>query len=141
MSGVTKRQHAVYKAEIKSGVAWSGAYILPAHAQAALDKLAQSAWWKRRTKVRRLELRWKPGNVFCYGHQCGDDETLGIVIVNASALSPGVLFHEAAHVLTYDEVEDHGPRWMRAYVAIVTRQFGPWAGELLQEAFEQDGLW
>jgi len=141
VSGVTKRQHEIYKAEIRSGVAWSGAYILPAHAQAALDALCRMAWWRRRTKVRHIELRWKPGNVFCYGHQDTEDEARGFITVNAASLAPGVLFHEAAHVLTHDEDEDHGPRWMRAYVGIVERRFGAWASELLQEAFEEAGLW
>lgn len=139
-SGVTRHQAAVYKAEIRSGVAWCGAFILPAHAQTALDDITKDSWWRRRTKVRRMELRWKPGNVFCYGHEHPEDPTLGIVTITASSLAPGVLYHEAGHVLTYDEEQDHGPKWMRAYIGIMERQFGPWASELLQEAFEEAGL-
>ena len=82
----TRRQYQVYKAELASGAGYLGHYQAIWEAQNEAEEILRTRWWRRHSPVRQVEVRYKPTNEFCYGHQHQDDQSRGLVVLASGAL-------------------------------------------------------
>lgn len=118
------------------------------HWRAYVDKIAGSAWWKRRSIIRSVLIHPKHSGSATARHFWNTETTLYIT-VDGGGLSPAgglirlpgwamnqwVVIHEMAHILAPDG-ERHGRLFCRAYLALVDRQLGKDQGDLLRKSFK-----
>jgi hypothetical protein len=139
---ITKRDNKVYEAEL-AALGYGGFFIDLADAQAWLNDILASAWWKNRSRLRRIDISYGVIKRWCwaYKHPEQPHSEAKIDLVRGR-LCEAYILHELAHMLAWpkdDEAEEHGDRFIVALLEIV-RHFMPklYYKRLIKELEERD---
>jgi len=139
------RAHEVYEAELRSGTAYLGSFLSVKEAEQTIRDITRTAWWRRRTTVHEIELRYKPRNKLATAVVLDETDMAGyrrkgLITLVGGGLCPGLVYHELGHIISYDETEDHGPKFIKAQLDIIYHFHSPWAAKLLEESYQKAGL-
>lgn len=113
--------------------------------QAFVDKIAKSAWWKKRTDIIQVEVSDGRGrrSACAYGITylwVGGNKAIGFgkIALPKGNRNINSVLHEFAHLLAHDDdFAAHGPEFCKAYLALVKRFLGKQSHSNLKYGFDR----
>jgi putative metallohydrolase (TIGR04338 family) len=126
----------VYKAEWDAFGAFLGFFTDTADAQAYIDYIVKSKWWRNRSAVTNITVEYgRNQGKWCYGYRISPTE--GKIELLRARLCEGFILHELAHILTVGAKYDHGPAFCAKLLEVIERWVSPHTAADLRHAFDK----
>lgn len=110
--------------------------------QAWYDWICRTKWWKDRSKIKHVQVVFPVVGKMSGAVKLGPH--LAKVEFGPFSLCQLTGCHELGHILTWDanadQEEDHGPRFVSAYLSVVKRYIGVETANALAEDFDEKGV-
>ena len=114
-----KRTEKVYDAEWAAGTAVLRPLRSVEEAQALVNYVVHSRWWRKITGIREIAVTYVPS--WETESQMEDRRTTGSMQLTMGNLSEGVVLHELAHCTRGDVDNSHGPDFCEALLELLAR--------------------
>jgi hypothetical protein len=136
-----KRDLLFYRLELET-IGYGGFFTDLADAQAWLNAILASHWWRTRSKIRRVDLSYGQVKMYCIAYPNVEHPKEARIDLTRARLCENYILHELAHLLAWpaDGEEQHGPKFVGGYLGML-RRFGPklhW--DRLRRALEANGF-
>jgi putative metallohydrolase (TIGR04338 family) len=130
----SERDDCVYQAETWVFLPYRQ-FISAEDAQAYINEILASRWWKRRCAVPEVRLSYA---IHKHQSQAWVKEGLGYVDISRGFLNEPWVLHELAHIKAPST--GHGPEFLKFYLALVRWKMGTWYAKRLREEFREQGI-
>jgi hypothetical protein len=134
-----KQRYKIYKIENAN---FNVNNTTPEGMQAWFDWICRTKWWKDRSKIKHVQVVFPVVGKMSGAVKLGPH--LAKVEFGPFSLCQLTGCHELGHVLTWDaeadDEEDHGPRFVGAYLSLVRRYIDANMANALIEEFDEAGV-
>jgi len=114
-----RRAAKVYDAEWAAGTAVLRPLQSVVEAQALVDYVLKSRWWRKTCGIRKIDVEYVP--VWELESEMEDRRTTGRMRLTMGNLSEGVVLHELAHCARGDVDNSHGPDFCGMLLELLSR--------------------